>query len=107
MLDTNMIVYANMLLFLFNMIPIYPLDGGRILKEVVYMKEGLQKSYMISQQISYISVIILTAGSSLLILFYHNVAIVMMVIYLWILVISNRKKTRMIKEIYRNLNESI
>jgi len=26
------IIYVNILIFIFNMLPIYPLDGGRILK---------------------------------------------------------------------------
>ena len=36
-IDTN-IIYANLLLFLFNMLPIYPLDGGRILKNILKNK---------------------------------------------------------------------
>ncbi len=29
------LIYANILLAMFNLLPIYPLDGGRILKEIV------------------------------------------------------------------------
>ena len=30
-------IYANFLIGIFNLIPIYPLDGGRILKEFLYI----------------------------------------------------------------------
>ena len=29
------LIYANLMLTMFNLLPIYPLDGGRILKEIV------------------------------------------------------------------------
>ena len=34
MFTIDLIVYSNILLFFFNLIPIYPLDGGRIVKEI-------------------------------------------------------------------------
>lgn len=30
-------VYINLIIFIFNIIPIYPLDGGRILKSLIYI----------------------------------------------------------------------
>jgi len=33
-------IYANICLALFNMLPILPLDGGRILKDVLVSKNG-------------------------------------------------------------------
>ena len=33
-------IYANFLIGIFNLIPIYPLDGGRILKEFLYIFKG-------------------------------------------------------------------
>ena len=34
------IVYANLLIAIFNLLPIYPLDGGRILKGVLHLAFG-------------------------------------------------------------------
>jgi len=31
------IIYSNLLILIFNLLPIYPLDGGRILKGILHM----------------------------------------------------------------------
>lgn len=92
-------IYSNILLFLFNLIPIYPLDGGRILKELIHINMGLEKSYYITNEISNISIIILTIASSFLILIYHNIIIVFIIAYLWTLIIINNKNVKKIKKI--------
>lgn len=38
------LIYANLILAIFNLLPIYPLDGGRILKEIVAIKKRKKKS---------------------------------------------------------------
>ena len=35
------IIYINLIISLFNLIPIYPLDGGRILKEIIHIYSGI------------------------------------------------------------------
>ena len=55
------IFYANLLIFIFNLIPIYPLDGGRILQEILHITLGLKKSYMFIQDISFVCIAILSA----------------------------------------------
>lgn len=37
------LIYTNLMLTIFNLLPIYPLDGGRILKEIVTIKKRKKK----------------------------------------------------------------
>ena len=96
-IPVDLVIYSNILIFIFNSMPIYPLDGGRILKETVHIFKGIYQSYIVTNKVSNIMVIILTILSSILILMYKNIAILLMIIYLWILVINENKKfsTRM------------
>ena len=83
-------IYSNILILLFNIIPIYPLDGGRILKGILQIKFGIIQSKMIINKISYITIIILTIISSISVYYYKNIAIFMVCIFLWILVLQEK-----------------
>ena len=37
------IIYTNFLIMIFNLLPIYPLDGGRILKGILHINFGIKK----------------------------------------------------------------
>lgn len=43
LIQKELLVYANLLLAIFNLLPIYPLDGGRILKEIITIKRRKKK----------------------------------------------------------------
>lgn len=88
------IVYANILLMMINLLPIYPLDGGRILSEIIARKYDKLKVMTISEIVSYSSIIAITALSSLLVLYYKNFAILIGVAFLWYLVVSERRKNK-------------
>lgn len=87
----EMVIYSNILIFIFNLLPIYPLDGGRIIKELIYMFNGLEKSYLYTNKISKISIIVLTVVSSIGILVYKNWAILIIIVYLWVIVLKENK----------------
>ena len=98
------IIYTNLIIGLFNLIPIYPLDGGRIIKNILNIKKDKITSYKCINIISNITLIILTAISSIAILYLKNIAILFIILYLWIIVIKENKvytkKMRLYSKIY-------
>lgn len=90
--SNEILAYANILIMLFNLLPIYPLDGGRIFKELIQIFEGSIKAKIYIRKISKAVVIILTMLASIGILYLKNIAIFFIVIYLWIIVIKENKK---------------
>lgn len=83
-----MIIYTNFLIMIFNLLPIYPLDGGRVLKGILHINFGIRKSELYTNIISKVMVAIITAISSIMILRVHNIAILLIDMYLWYLVIK-------------------
>lgn len=102
--NAELIIYANLLIIIFNLLPIYPMDGGRILKEIIHIYGGLQKSYIYTNLVANATLIILTIASSIYILFYRNIAILIILIYLWIININRNKyfenKEKILETIY-------
>lgn len=92
-------IYANILIGTFNLIPIYPLDGGRFLKEILRIVCGRKKAYKNTYLISKTVLILLTAISSILILYIHNIAIIIILAYLWYLEIMEIRQYHRRKKI--------
>ncbi len=102
-INRELILYANILIAIFNLIPIYPLDGGRIVKEILHIIYGRKEAYECINKISNICIAILTAISSIAILYWRNIAILLILAYLWYLVITENKKYKNKQEIYKRL----
>lgn len=103
-MKTELIVYANIIIGIFNLIPIYPLDGGRIAKNILNIIYGRKEAYEYTNLISNITLSLLTAISSIAILYYKNIAILLIIGYLWILVIRENKRYQSKKQLYLEIN---
>lgn len=103
----NLIVYANLLIFMFNLLPIYPLDGGRILNGILHIFVGKREAMKLSYNISMIITIIVTAIASIGILYYKNIAIFFIVMYLWVIVLKEAFIYRKIENLYKEVNNNL
>ena len=92
MIKAIMVIYTNFLIMIFNLLPIYPLDGGRILSGILHIIIGKQKADDAINNISMISTILITAIASVLILYLKNIAIFLIVMYLWYLVLKENNR---------------
>ena len=107
-LDSNLrqtIIYANILILVFNLMPIYPLDGGRILKGLLTLRYDNRVSEDLVNKLSNVLLILLTAASSILIIYFRNLAIFFVIMYLWIIVIKENRNYRIRKRVYDVITE--
>ena len=101
------IIYINLILGFFNLLPIYPMDGGRILKQVLTIIKCEKTSKIIINRVSNIVVTLITICYSILILYVHNFAIFMVIIYLWIILIKENKNLKLQLKMYEVLEREI
>lgn len=106
LIKSMLIIYTNFLIMIFNLLPIYPLDGGRILKGILHIIVGKRNAEKYINTISKIMVIVITAVSSILILYIQNISIFLIDIYLWYLVIKEDFKHKRREEIYKKILEN-
>ena len=108
LLSNFKIIYANLLIIIFNLLPIYPLDGGRILRGVLHIILGKKEAEKYINNISFISLLILTFISGIGIYYLENIAIFFIIIFLWILYINEDiiyKKRLKIYNLIKKTNE--
>ncbi len=102
-IETNLLIYTNVLIFLFNMIMIYPLDGGRILKHILHIFGGRVFSLKYTNIISNIMTAILTVMATYICITYCNFAYFFVLIYIWIMVLKENKVCKMKLKMYEIL----
>ena len=96
----QMLVYSNFLLFVLNLVPICPLDGGRILQSIFRIFTGKRIADKSMNIIANVSIIILTTTGSIAILYFKNIAILLILVYLWNFVIRENKRFGLNKKIW-------
>lgn len=100
------IAYINILLAIINLLPIYPLDGGRIVKNVLLKKYNYKQVVGYTEKISKDILITITAISSILILYIKNVGIFLVIIYLWSIALKEWKKNQIIKRAFQAIQNN-
>ena len=103
--EIRSIVYSNLIIAIFNLLPIYPLDGGRILKGILHMFIGKMQSEKIMNDLSIIITICLTAVASIAIYYYKNIAILLIIIYIWAIVLNENRYYKVKCKIYKSLTQ--
>ena len=102
----NMIIYSNFLIAIFNLLPIYPLDGGRIIKSILCIYIGRKNAIIISNKISNITLFLISFLFSILTYAIKNIALVLILIYLWYIVIKENKIFKMKIKLYNMLEKN-
>lgn len=101
--NTRLIFYSNFLIAIFNLLPIYPLDGGRILKGILHIIFGKWKAKSIVNELSFIVTIILTTICSIAVFYYKNIAIFAIIIYIWVIVLRADNVYKKEKNLYKTI----
>jgi len=94
------LVYTNILIGVFNLIPIVPLDGGKIVKEILKNIVGNKKANVYMIKSTKVILIILSLIYSVLILEIRNIAILIILLYLWYLYYMEEKKLSLMLKVY-------
>jgi len=104
--ELTSIIYSNIIISLFNLLPIYPLDGGRIVKLILKTKYKYDKVEDITNKISKITIIAITCLSSILVLLWQNIGLVFVIAYLWLILIKENKRSQLHKKIYNTIEKN-
>ncbi len=97
-------VYINIVIAIFNLLPIYPLDGGQILNRILRIFYSNFESYKISNSINNIMMSILTALASIVLLYTKNIAIIFIVIFMWYLIIKENIKYKEMSKYFKSFH---
>lgn len=106
-ISRELIVYSNILIAIFNLIPIYPLDGGRIINGILHIFLGRRDAYKYTNIISNLTISIITAITSIVILKIKNIAILIILAYLWYLVIKENRRYKNKLKIYKKIDATV
>lgn len=88
------IIYINAIIAIFNLIPMYPLDGSKILQNALKLFCSNKESYKYTNIVANATLIIFTIFCSIFILYAKNIAIVAILIYLWYINVKENERQK-------------
>ena len=95
---TDVIVGANLSMAIINLLPVYPLDGGRIVFASLGVKVGYEKAFKISKWIGCVFAVILLAVFVLCVVFgVVNLSLLFFSLFVFFGAISREKENKYIK----------
>ena len=98
--NTETLIYANIIIAIFNLLPIYPLDGGRIIRSVLEIFLNRMNAVKYTNIISNITVCLITVIASFGILYFKNIAIIFVVMYILFINYRENKYYKVKSKIY-------
>ena len=100
------IAYINLLLAIVNLLPIYPLDGGQILRTLLRKRFTYKETINFIESISQYTLIILTAIASCYLLIGKNIGIFIAILYLWTIIFKEKRKNKIIRKAIRSVENN-
>lgn len=100
------IAYINLLLAIVNLLPIYPLDGGQILRTLLRKRFTYKETINFIESISQYTLIILTAIASCYLLIGKNIGIFIAILYLWTIIFKEKMKNKIIRKAIRSVENN-
>ncbi len=94
------IIYSNLLITIFNLLPIYPLDGGRVVKSLLNLLVDRETSYMYINRITNITLFFIIFVFSILIYYLKNITLLFILGYLLYIVVRENKIYKIKRRIY-------
>lgn len=99
------IIYTNFLIGIFNLLPILPLDGGKVLKEILKLIYNPKIASIFMINITKSILIIVSLIYSIVIFQMKNFMIFLLIVYLWYLYYVEEKKERLMVRVYEALEK--
>ncbi|HCC03737.1 MAG TPA: hypothetical protein DEP51_02620 [Clostridiales bacterium] len=99
-----LIIYSNLLIAVFNLLPIYPLDGGRIFKSAICLIKGKRKAENIINKISNIMFFLIMIIFSILIYYLKNISVLIIMFYLLYIVTKENKIYKLKNKMYEMID---
>ena len=98
--------YTNFLIGIFNLLPLTPLDGGKILKQFMKLFLNNKVSTIFSYKITKVFLCIFTFLYGIFIIKIKNISLLVILIYLWYIDFLENRKIETFKKVYTLIEKS-